>query len=659
MPSRLRFAGRSEDATWTRCGVGSNSLGARTLASDAEQCQTLAAPQAIHLVSMPIFPVFVAAALAAISSLSAQSPPSLLYRLESPTPGQRLRLHQQFDLQQQCCGGGFRATGPLEFVIEQHQQALLLAIAPEAVLVDIGRPFATIELERALLAGTDAPDPGYFTVAEVESAIDAMVAAYPTLARKVDLSALAGNLLTHQGRRIYALKVSDHAATEEDEPAIVLAAQHHARELNSPVMVIGAMQRVLAGYATDPAMQALIDGHEIYFVPMVNPDGVAHVWSVDANWRKNRRNNGSSFGVDLNRNYPFLWGQCGASTLASASNYRGPAPASEPETVVLRNLVELLRPEIYLDFHSFGQQVLRMWAPCATVSPVMMALQQRYCDDLRTPMNYGTRDPSASGEAPEDHYASGGTLSFLVEVGTSFQPAFSSTQTEENRVWPGIRRALTAWTPALRGHVRSSLGNAPLTATITFRPNQMNHGEVTRSRARDGRYGLWLPLGSWLVDFSAPGHQTRTVAVDVTQYDAAVSLDVLLEPNNSMAVLTKVGDARIGTAVTFHYSSPGQAGQLAFFGWSLSTAPGIQLGGGRVLPLNGDFLFEAAFYGNPILSPTWQLLDANATAQSVLQVPNAPWVVGLTSYVAGITWNPAYHFGIATWSAPVTVTPIP
>jgi len=218
------------------------------LVADAEQCQKPAAPQAIRPVSMPLLPVFVVAALAVIPVVSAQSsPPSLLYRVDAPTPGQRLRLHQHFDLLEQCCGGGLRASGPLELVIESHEQALLLGIAPEAVLVDIGRPFSAIALERAMLAGTDAPDPGYYTVAEIEAAIDSMVAAYPALAQKVDISGLAGNLLTHQGNRIYALKVSDNVTQQEDEPAIVLAAQHHARELNSPVMVIGAMQRVLAG----------------------------------------------------------------------------------------------------------------------------------------------------------------------------------------------------------------------------------------------------------------------------------------------------------------------------------------------------------------------------------------------------------------------------
>ena len=63
--------------------------------------------------------------------------------------------------------------------------------------------------------------------------------------------------------------------------------------------------------------------------------------------------------------------------------------------------------------------------------------------------------------------------------------------------------------------------------------------------------------------------------------------------------------------------------------------------------------------GNPILAPTWVTLNGAHQAQSVLALPNAPWVVGLTSHVAGITWDPAYHFGIKTWSLPLAVTPIP
>lgn len=606
---------------------------------------------------LPIHAVVVA--LLTTSLWAQAEPPSYLYALKNPTAGQRLMLQQHFDVLGTCCGGAAAATGPLQVVVQQHELAAFLSIAPRAQLVEVSRPYRDIALERAIASGEDMPDLAYYEVAEIEAAIDAEVALHPGLAQKVNLSTLPGGLFTHQNRPIYALKVSDNVAVDEDEPAIVMAAQHHARELNSPVMVIGAMQRILAAYATDPAIAAAVDGHEFYFVPMVNPDGVDYVWNNNSNWRKNRRNNGSNYGVDLNRNYPFLWGMCGASTSTSSDTYRGPSAGSEPEVQTMRNLIARLRPEVYLDFHSSGQEVLRMWAPCATVDPTMQAFQQRYADDLRGPMNYSTRDPSASGESPEDHYSSGGTLSFLTEIGTSFQPVYATTVAEEARVWPGIRQAITTWRPALRGRVRSTLGSAPLEATITFAPSVLNHGEVTRSRLRDGRYGLWLPLGNWNVTFSATGHVSRTFAVQVTSYDTPAALDVTLDPTGAAPMLVKTGSGQIGTQVTFTYNSPGAAGRTALFGWSMGTSPGIDLGGQRVLPLNGDFLFEAAWFGNPILSPTWVTLDASSQAQSVLLLPNEPLLVGLSTYVAGITFDPGYHYGIRTWSQPVVVTAIP
>src|SRR5436190_18483442 len=408
--------------------------------------------------------VHAAAGLLAATFLSAQSP-SLHYVVRDPTPAQHLLLQQHFDVLGACCGNA--GTGPVDVVLERDRVQLLMAIAPQAQFVETGRPFAEIQLEQQIAAGIDI-DAAYYTVAEIEAAIDLQVAAHPAIAQKVNLSTLPGGVLTHEGRPIFALKVSDNVAIAEDEPAIVLAAQHHAREVNSPVMVIGAMQRVLAGYATDPQLAALVNGYELWFVPMVNPDGVNHVWNVDNLWRKNRRNNGANFGVDNNRNYPFLWSLCGSSSSTGSETYRGPSAGSEPETMVMRNLVARLRPELYLDFHSYGQDVLRMWAPCANVHPTMFTFQEHYVDLMCAQTGFTKRDPSGSGEAPEDHFSSGGTLSYLIEVGTAFQPPYTATAAEEVVVWNGVRHALTTWRPARRGHVRSALGSAPLLATITF-----------------------------------------------------------------------------------------------------------------------------------------------------------------------------------------------
>ncbi len=428
-----------------------------------------------------------------------------------------------------------------------------------------GRPFAVrvqqhqlfqlaqLGLELSIDGGADAtpPAPEYYTTAEVEQEIDALASAYPQLAVKIDLTTWPGAARTHDDNSIFALKVSDNAAADEDEPAILLAAQHHARELNTPHMVIRAMQRTLSGYGTDPALTQLVDGYEVYFVPTVNPDGVDHVWCCDNFWRKNRRNNGGGiYGVDLNRNFPFLWtSSCQGSNTTSSQTYRGPSAASEPETRTMRAAVQLLRPEIYLDFHSYGREVLALYPPCASVQTPIAQMGAHYADDLRAPMSYATRAPSASGEAPHDHWADGGTLSYLIEVGTAFQPAWSETVNEEARVWPGVYRALTTWQPSVRGHVRDAASGAPLAAEIHYSPDLYDEGELHRSRARDGRYALWIPENRNVqVTFSAPGYDDSTHALSIGPYGSTIPLEVSLdEATPATATVVFVQSIAVGT----------------------------------------------------------------------------------------------------------------
>ncbi|MBK6995998.1 MAG: hypothetical protein IPH31_14140 [Lewinellaceae bacterium] len=60
-------------------------------------------------------------------------------------------------------------------------------------------------------------------------------------------------------------------------------------------------------------------------------------------WRKNLRDNGDgTFGVDLNRNYGYFWGNDdnGSSPNPNSQTYRGPEPFSEPETRTMRDFVQ-------------------------------------------------------------------------------------------------------------------------------------------------------------------------------------------------------------------------------------------------------------------------------------------------------------------------------
>jgi hypothetical protein len=279
----------------------------------------------------------------------------------------------------------------------------------------------------------------------------------------------------------------------------------------------------------------------------------------------------------------------------------------------------------------------------------------RYADDLRTPMTYLRRLPSGSGEAPEFHWADGGTLSFLTEIGTSFQPPFAETQAEEARVWPGVRRALTAWAPALRGHVRSVHRGQPIAAEIAYAPNPFARGETIRSRARDGRYHAWLPLGTWQVTFRAPGHQSVTRMVTVTAWDQPQALEIELEPAWAPAALRANGSHRLATTTTLVYDSPGDAGDAFWVAMALGTQPGIPVGS-RTVPLNADALLFACATPGAVLAGNLGVLPATAQATAAFPIPPLPVLVGLRLHACGLTLAGDYTGSVKKFSPATSLT---
>jgi hypothetical protein len=213
----------------------------------------------------------------------------------------------------------------------------------------------------------------YLSPAEVAQKIDQYVAAYPTLCRKEAYAT------TSEGRTVWAVKISDNVAVDEDEPAILVVAQHHAREVMTPEIAMDAVDYLLSRYATDPKVKAWVDSTEIWVLPNHNPDGTDYVFTTDSNWRKNRRNNGGGvFGVDPNRNYPFQWNACGGSSGDPGSDtYRGPSPASEPET--FQGILELARrerPVMALSYHTYSELVLMPYGCTGSHTPEREAFRR-------------------------------------------------------------------------------------------------------------------------------------------------------------------------------------------------------------------------------------------------------------------------------------------
>ena len=86
----------------------------------------------------------------------------------------------------------------------------------------------------------------------------------------------------------------------------------------------------------------------------------AAVAQEPARQQRQRADHHAGDGVDLNRNCPTRWGYDneGSSPNPSSDTYRGPAPASEPETQALDSLFARITPEFFVNYHSAAELLL-------------------------------------------------------------------------------------------------------------------------------------------------------------------------------------------------------------------------------------------------------------------------------------------------------------
>lgn len=215
------------------------------------------------------------------------------------------------------------------------------------------------------------PVGGFLTIDQAMAHLDTMAAQYPDL---ISPRYTLDNQ-THNNRSVYWVRLSDNPTVNEDEPEILYTGMIHAREAIGMQLLIYYMYYLLENYGTDPDATYIVDHFELYFVPIINVDGYAY--NIQLNpagggmWRKNRRSNDDgSYGVDINRNFGYMWGinNSGSSPVPSDDTYRGPAAFSEPETENLKFFCEEHEFVIALNYHSYSDLLLYPWGwssnPC-------------------------------------------------------------------------------------------------------------------------------------------------------------------------------------------------------------------------------------------------------------------------------------------------------
>src|SRR5207245_2089853 len=124
---------------------------------------------------------------------------------------------------------------------------------------------------------------------------------------------------SENNQTMYALKVTADVSNENStKPAFLFTGLTHAREWATGSTTMQTAGDLLKGYSSDSAMTRRLDKAEIWFIPVVNPDGYNYSLNTDTMWRKNRKviyadqtacpasgakHDSVGVGVDINRNY--------------------------------------------------------------------------------------------------------------------------------------------------------------------------------------------------------------------------------------------------------------------------------------------------------------------------------------------------------------------
>ncbi|KAH8381002.1 hypothetical protein KR200_004217 [Drosophila serrata] len=140
----------------------------------------------------------------------------------------------------------------------------------------------------------------------------------------------------------------------------------HAREWISPAAVLYVIDQLVEQFEQNAH---LLQDYDWVIMPLVNADGYEHsqTGTLARMWRKTRQPYNyagqTCYGADPNRNFAFHWNEEGASSNPCSDTYAGPYAFSEPETIVVRDLMHSLadRGIMYLTIHSYGNYLLYPW----------------------------------------------------------------------------------------------------------------------------------------------------------------------------------------------------------------------------------------------------------------------------------------------------------
>ncbi len=235
---------------------------------------------------------------------------------------------------------------------------------------------------------------------------------------------------TGLGLEIFSVDVALNITELSEEelaalPTMYVDGVHHGNEGMSAEAAFLFLQDVLERSVADPTY---LEGKRLVVTPVMNADG--YLEDCRNNWN----------GVDLNRNYPYMWGMYGTSdtrgSCPASGTYRGPSEGSEAETQANMEMMRGMNLYVYFSGHTGSNDIVLPWKITGEFAvPIAdWDLYERFLNESANVSGLSYRDPSGAGESIAWGYGARNAVSVIVEVDTmQWSPIETTT----------IRQALT------------------------------------------------------------------------------------------------------------------------------------------------------------------------------------------------------------------------
>ena len=374
-------------------------------------------------------------------------------------------------------------------------------------------------------ADTLAIDTRYLNPAKVEQKLKALAAKYPQFTRLEQVGT------SIQGRAIWALLVSTTPNADDPayaaKPSIIFDGMHHAREIMTSEVVMDVAENTLDMLSKNSDLAPMLNHWNVWVLPMLNVDGNNLVWTQSTMWRKNAHaEGGNTFGVDINRNYPFNWNRCGGASDSKGNDaYRGTAGASEPETQAMMKLAKEVMPTASLSYHSYSELVLYPYGCNGVVTgdnALISGIANELAALLPSDSGGGNYDPGTpwqllydvDGDSMSYMYGEFGALALTFEINQTFQPSYdvkAPTVAKHRKAWGYFLNRLDTNMFTLK--VIDARTNAATTATIGISNIQLAQGEKPYRTNASGYYFKVLNPGTYTISVQLPDGRAQNIEV--------------------------------------------------------------------------------------------------------------------------------------------------